>query len=58
MNTDTILDYFKQHNITKVKFGFTDVDGVLRGKIISAEKLIDTLEKGIPFCDVVFWMGL
>ena len=54
MNTDTILDYFKQHNITKVKFGFTDVDGVLRGKIISAEKLIDTLEKGIPFCDVVF----
>jgi glutamine synthetase len=54
MNTDSLLTYFKEHNTTKVKFAFTDIDGILRGKVISTEKLIDTLEKGIGFCDVVF----
>lgn len=54
MSLDTILEYFKQHQVSEIKFAFTDVDGVLRGKIISTEKLLDTLEKGVGFCDVVF----
>lgn len=54
MNTDTILAYFKEHQITRVKFAFADIDGVLRGKVISTKKLIETLEDGIGFCDVVF----
>ncbi len=54
MNTDTLLEYFKQHQTTKVKFAFADMDGILRGKIISTKKLLDSLEKGLGFCDVVF----
>jgi glutamine synthetase len=38
----------------KVKLAVTDIDGILRGKIISAEKFISILEKGFGFCDVIF----
>ncbi|MES2646670.1 MAG: glutamine synthetase [Bacteroidota bacterium] len=54
MNSNTILDYFKKHQTAKVKFAFADMDGILRGKIISTKKLLDSLEKGMGFCDVVF----
>lgn len=54
MNTEYILNYFKEHHTTRVKFAFADIDGVLRGKVISVKKLVDSLEKGIGFCNVVF----
>jgi glutamine synthetase len=38
----------------KVKLAVTDIDGVLRGKVISFEKFVSVAEKGIGFCDVVF----
>src|SRR5580704_7470496 len=38
----------------KVKLAVTDIDGVLRGKVISFEKLKGIVEKGFGFCDVVF----
>ena len=38
----------------KVKLAVTDMDGILRGKMISFEKFISVAEKGIGFCDVVF----
>jgi glutamine synthetase len=54
MDTENLLQYFRDHNTTKVKFGFADIDGILRGKVISVKKLLESLEKGIGFCNVVF----
>jgi len=38
----------------KVKLAITDIDGVLRGKIMSFDKFRSIAEKGFGFCDVVF----
>jgi glutamine synthetase len=38
----------------KIKFAVTDIDGVLRGKIISKAKLLKGLDEGLRFCNVVF----
>ena len=35
------------------KIGVFDIDGVFRGKYLSADKLSSALEKGFAFCDVV-----
>ncbi|HEY3594965.1 MAG TPA: glutamine synthetase family protein [Polyangiaceae bacterium] len=40
--------------ITKVKIGGFDIDGVLRGKYVSLDKLRSAAEKGFGFCDVIF----
>ncbi|RXK60652.1 glutamine synthetase [Lacibacter luteus] len=54
MTKDELIQYLNEHNAEQVKFAFADIDGVLRGKVISKLKLLDTLESGIGFCDVVF----
>jgi glutamine synthetase len=41
-------------NTEKVKIAITDIDGVLRGKMISFEKFCAIVEKGFAFCNVVF----
>ena len=38
----------------KVKVAVTDIDGILRGKVISFEKFMSVAEKGFGFCDVAF----
>ena len=53
MNLQDLTAYLEQHHAEQVKFAFADIDGVLRGKVISLRKFIDTLEQGIGFCDVV-----
>ena len=45
--------FVEQNSIPRVKLGFTDVDGILRGKYVSREKFLSALEKGFGFCDVV-----
>jgi glutamine synthetase len=54
MNTEQVITYIKENNIQKIKFAFADIDGILRGKVISTQKLIDGLQGGYGFCDVVF----
>lgn len=54
MNQEQVIAYIKENNISKVKFAFADVDGVLRGKVISVKKFLDGLKTGYGFCDVVF----
>jgi len=53
MNND-IIDRLQQNNNDKVKFAVTDIDGVLRGKTISMNKFLKSVENGIGFCNVVF----
>jgi glutamine synthetase len=54
MNRKEILEYVKKYPGAKVKFAVTDIDGILRGKIISVEKFMTLVEDGSGFCNVVF----
>lgn len=42
-----------ERNLTHVKIGIFDIDGVLRGKYLCKEKFLSSLESGFAFCDVV-----
>ncbi|MEO6315086.1 MAG: glutamine synthetase family protein [Chitinophagaceae bacterium] len=52
--TARVLKQLADKNTSKVKLAVTDIDGVLRGKMISFDKFKSVAEKGIGFCDVVF----
>ena len=39
--------------LTHVKVGVFDIDGIMRGKYMSRQKFISSLKKGFGFCDVV-----
>ncbi|MEZ0540921.1 glutamine synthetase family protein [Fibrella arboris] len=54
MDATQLLAYLDEHDIPKIKFAFADIDGILRGKIISREKFRAGLRDGYGFCDVVF----
>ena len=43
----------EQRNLSHVKVGVFDIDGILRGKYLSRAKFISALESGFGFCDVV-----
>ncbi|MFK8162374.1 MAG: glutamine synthetase family protein [Lewinella sp.] len=50
----TTIDWLRKQEAIRVKVGVTDVDGVLRTKYLSAEKVVSSLEKGFGFCNVIF----
>jgi len=54
MDKKSVIDYVKRHPSGKVKIAITDIDGILRGKYISAEKFLSVIENRTGFCDVVF----
>src|SRR6185369_10974072 len=43
----------EQRNLSHIKVGVFDIDGILRGKYISRAKFLSALESGYGFCDVV-----
>jgi glutamine synthetase len=49
-----VFDNFKEKGIQKIKLAITDIDGILRGKVVSLEKFKGIAEKGFGFCDVIF----
>jgi glutamine synthetase len=49
-----VLQNLAAANTEKVKLAVIDIDGVLRGKVVSFEKFVSAVEKDIGFCDVVF----
>ena len=54
MTKEEIIQYVKNHPAGKVKLAITDIDGVLRGKVIHKDKFFSVVESGFGFCDVVF----
>jgi glutamine synthetase len=54
MNSKEILQYVRDHPSGKVKIAFADIDGILRGKYISAEKFLSVADNGLGYCDVIF----
>jgi glutamine synthetase len=53
-----VLDIVTRRTPAVAKVGVFDIDGVLRGKYLSADKLGSALEKGFGFCDVVLGWDL
>jgi glutamine synthetase len=49
-----LLKDLEDRGITRAKVGGFDIDGVLRGKYVSIDKLRSALEGGFGFCDVIF----
>lgn len=39
---------------TKIKLAGVDIDGILRGKIVSRKKFLSVAKDGFGFCSVVF----
>ncbi|MFK7922092.1 MAG: glutamine synthetase family protein [Bacteroidia bacterium] len=54
MSPERIKEYISQHPANKVKLAITDVDGILRGKVIHRDKFMSVIKGGFGFCDVVF----
>jgi glutamine synthetase len=52
--TAKLLQQLTDKNTRKVKVAVTDIDGVLRGKVISFDKFKTVAEKSFGFCDVIF----
>lgn len=44
----------KLHGDSKVKLAGVDVDGILRGKLVSKDKFLSIVESGFGFCSVIF----
>src|SRR6476469_7291300 len=49
-----IVQAIRESTIGKVKVAVSDIDGILRGKLIHRDKFFSAVEGGFGFCDVVF----
>jgi len=55
LKKEEIVALVKEHPSNSIKFAVTDIDGILRGKLISKEKFLKSLESNeIGFCNVIF----
>lgn len=54
LDLESLRDDFDRRGIRHVKLEGADIDGVLRGKIVSLEKFFSAAERGLRFCDVIF----
>ena len=46
-------DIIEERELSHIKVGIFDIDGVMRGKYMSKDKFLSSLDKGFGFCDVV-----
>lgn len=54
MTKEEIIQRIQESGVKNIKFAVTDIDGVLRGKLISTEKFLNALNDHIGFCNVIF----
>jgi glutamine synthetase len=54
MNEKEVLNRMQKLDADKIKFGVTDIDGILRGKTISKKKFTKAIHEGAGFCNVIF----
>jgi len=54
MTKQEIIKKLKAYPGKKVKVAISDIDGILRGKVINVDKFLSLLDGGFGFCDVVF----
>ena len=53
-STHPALEQLRKDGATKVKVAVSDIDGVLRGKVLHIDKFVGAASGGFGFCDVVF----
>src|SRR3954451_14770421 len=51
---DKLVAELSARGVARAKIGGFDIDGVLRGKYVSLDKLKSALAGGFGFCDVIF----
>lgn len=51
---EKLISELSARGVTRAKIGGFDIDGVLRGKYVSLDKLKSALGGGFGFCDVIF----
>jgi glutamine synthetase len=51
---EELMSSLERRGIGRAKIGGYDIDGVLRGKYVSLDKLRSALTNGFGFCDVIF----
>lgn len=49
-----VINLIKNSPLGKVKVAVTDIDGILRGKLVNKQKFLSMMEDGFGLCDVVF----
>ncbi|MEM9833540.1 MAG: glutamine synthetase family protein [Bacteroidota bacterium] len=54
MTQEEIKQKVSGHPAHKVKLAITDIDGILRGKVVHKDKLMSIVDGGFGFCNVVF----
>ena len=54
MTKEEIKQEIANHPASKVKVAVTDIDGVLRGKVMHRDKFLSALDGGFGFCSVIF----
>jgi glutamine synthetase len=54
VDTNAVAKLIEENNVRTVRIGGADLDGVYRGKRVSAETFLTGIEHGFPQCDVVF----
>ncbi len=50
---DDVVKQIKRSEATKIKIAVSDMDGILRGKLIQVQKFLSAAETGFGFCNVV-----
>ncbi len=48
-----VMTRLSEKHARRVKLGWVDIDGVLRGKYVSLEKFASVVDGGLSFCDVI-----
>lgn len=54
ISMDTVRNYLQEQGLQQVMVAVVDVDGILRGKYIHADKFFSAIKSGFGFCSVVF----
>ncbi len=54
MTQEEIKQAVNDHPAHKVKLAITDIDGILRGKVVHKDKFMSIIDGGFGFCSVVF----
>ena len=48
-----VAQFITENNINFIKIGIFDLNGIIRGKVLSQAKFLKCLEGGMGFCDVI-----
>ena len=53
LDREQVLEAIRESEATRVRVAVTDIDGVLRGKLMHKQKFLKAVDSGFGFCNVV-----